>query len=775
MLLLSRWASVAIDGLRRGRGFLGAQLPRGNSLSEESWYRRHRSLCILLWLHVPALALFGVVNGHGLVHSSLEAGIVAALALGATLSGASRRVRAVMATLGLLSSSAILIHFTHGLIEMHFHFFVMVVVVSLYQSWLPFLLALGYVTVHHGTFGAISPAAVFNHPSAIAHPWTWAGIHALFILGESAACLVAWRLSERALDGERDARAALEKANIDLREAQTLSRVGSYEWDVVADKVWWSDEMYRIVGVQPGSFTPSYSSFLDLLHDDDRERVKVIVESAFEDHRRLGFECRIVRLDGTTRVIHALAECSVGPDGNLATMTGTVQDITDRKILEEEIEHRATHDSLSGLANRALFLSRLEHALTLRERSPAPLAILYLDLDDFKVVNDSLGHALGDELLVEVGRRLRASVRPGDTVARLGGDEFALLLETTGEAGAITVAGRILAALQEPIVLQSKEVFAQASLGIAVTEGASKPDLLRDADLAMYAAKRQGKNSYRVFDQSMLSSVVTRMEAKAELQRAIDNQEFVLHYQPMVDFASGTINRVEALIRWNHPSRGMVSPADFIPFAEDTGLIVPLGLWVLREATRQARAFQQSLGRRISVSVNLSARQLNSSIVDHVKEALFRSQLAPSDLVIEITETTLMSQEEVVRSRVNALRALGVRIAIDDFGTGYSSLGYLKQLPIDIVKIDRTFVSRVTQDPEESALAHAIVKLAHIFKLEAVAEGIETFEQAEILKRFGCHVGQGFYFCRPVDAAELIERTLSSDEPEPASVVVHAS
>lgn len=376
---------------------------------------------------------------------------------------------------------------------------------------------------------------------------------------------------------------------------------------------------------------------------------------------------------------------------------------------------------------------------------------------------------------MEVARRLKGSVRPADTVARLGGGEFALLLEATGEAGAIRVAERILMALEEPVVLQSKDVFAQASLGIAVTEGASKPDLLHDADLAMYAAKRQGKNSYRIFDESMVSSVVTHMEAKAELQRAIDNQEFVLHYQPLVDLATGSITRVEALIRWNHPLRGMVSPADFIPFAEETGLIVPLGLWVIREATRQAKVFQQSLGRRISVCVNLSARQLNSSIVDQVKDALFRSQLDPSDLVLEITETTLMSQEEVVLAQVKELRALGVGIAIDDFGTGYSSLGYLKQLPIDIVKIDRTFVSRITHDPEESALAHTIVKLAHIFKLEAVAEGIETFEQAEILKRFGCHVGQGFYFCRPVDASGLIERALAWDEPQPASMVLCVS
>jgi diguanylate cyclase (GGDEF)-like protein/PAS domain S-box-containing protein len=775
--MATRRAATPIETLSRWAVSLTGALPRGGSLPEENWRRRHRSICLLLWSHVPVLIFFGAaVSGQAIGHTILEAAIVALLALAASLPNPKRNERAVLATLGLMSCSAILTHFSHGSIEMHFHFFVMVVVVSLYQSWIPFLVALGYVVLHHGLFGWLDPSSVYNHPSAIANPWKWALVHGFFILGESAACLVAWRLNEHALEGERAARGALEKANLDLAEAQAISHVGSWDWDLSSGAVWWSDELYRIAGRDRDSFTPTFESFIGLVHPDERGRVKDLIELACESRGRLDYECRIVRPDGTTRVIQALGDCVVDDDGVLEKIIGTCQDVTDRKVLEQEIQHRAFHDSLTGLANRALFLNRVEHALAVRERSEAPLAVLYLDLDDFKTVNDSLGHDVGDELLVEVSRRLLASVRPSDTVARLGGDEFALLLEHTEQEGASLVSERILTALQQPVSLQSKDVFPYASIGVAITEGSPDPDdLLRDADIAMYAAKRQGKNGYRAFHKGMLSSVVTRLELKAELQKAIENREFILHYQPLVDLKTGNVDKIEALIRWDHPERGMVPPADFIPLAEETGQIVWLGAWVIGEATQQAKTLQQRSGRPISISVNLSARQLESNIVEQVREALLRSELEPKHLVLEITETTLMSQEENIMSRVEELRALGVRIAIDDFGTGYSSLGYLKQLPIDIIKVDRAFVSCITDGPEESALAHAIIKLAHIFNLEAVGEGIETPEQAEALKQLGCHGGQGYYFCRPIDAQELMEKAASWAEPQAVPAVIPVS
>ncbi|MGH3666437.1 MAG: putative bifunctional diguanylate cyclase/phosphodiesterase, partial [Egibacteraceae bacterium] len=641
-------------------------------------------------------------------------------------------------------------------IEAHFHFFVMVVVVSLYQSWLPFLLALGFVTLHHGIAGAVDPASVFNHPAALANPWKWALVHAFFILGQSVACLVAWRANEDALDRERAARKAMEQANLDLAEAQALAHVGSWDWDIPNGTVWWSEEMYNLAGIDPQRFTPSLESFLELVHPDDRFRVAAIIELACANHAEMDYECRIVRRDGATAILHALGRSVTAEDGSLAKMIGTCQDITERKALEQEIEHRALHDSLTGLGNRALFLDRAGHALAMRERSPAPLSVLFLDLDDFKTMNDSLGHGVGDELLVEVARRLLAAVRTADTVARLGGDEFAVLLENTGVEGAREIAGRIEDAMRAPVTLHGNKLSVRASIGIAPAESATRPlDVLRDADIAMYAAKRDGKGRCRVFNPDMRSSLVTRIHLQAELNDALARDQFVLHYQPVVDQRTGRLEAVEALVRWNHPERGLLLPADFIPVAEETGLIVPLGAWVTKEATRQAKALQDDLGGPLSVSVNLSPQQLSSDVVSMVHNALVESQLDPKDLVLEITETCLINQEDVIVTNLQALRALGLRVAIDDFGTGYSSLAYLRRLPIDILKIDRSFINCITDGPERAALTEAIIRLARILDLHTIAEGIETPGQAQALQDFGCHSAQGYYYCRPLAAEQL--------------------
>jgi diguanylate cyclase (GGDEF)-like protein/PAS domain S-box-containing protein len=688
----------------------------------------------------------------------MEGSIVAVLALGATLTITGRQTRSVLAVFGLLSSSAILTHFSGGLIEMHFHFFVMVAVASLYQTWVPFLLAIGFVALHHGVVGAIDPASVYNHPSALTAPWKWALVHAGFILAESVACLVGWRLNENALDGERAARVELEKANRDLAEAQALSNVGSWDWDLATNEVWWSNEMYRVFGVYPDRFQPTYESFLSLVHDSDRDRVTIAIKTALDRHTQLKYECEITRPEGTTRVIHALGECVLDADGNVVKMMGTCQDVTDRKRLEQEIEHRAFHDGLTGLANRALFHNRVDHALDLQRRSPSTFSVLFMDLDDFKNINDSLGHHMGDAVLVEVAERLQDAVRPADTVARLGGDEFALLMENTDAEGAVMVATRILTALEDPLPLLGRsDVVVHPSIGITAVSGNHRAsDVLRDADIAMYAAKRQGKNRFRVFDDSMLTSVIAKVEMKSELQKAIERNEFVLHYQPVIDLDGGEVRGVEALVRWQHPERGLILPGEFIPLAEETGHIVAIGEWVLREAMDQAKVLEVGLGRPIAMNVNLSARQVQPGLVESIRDQLWQSQLEPTSLILEITETVLMSEEESVLETLEELRALGIQVAIDDFGTGYSSLGYLNRLPIDILKLDRSFVHPVTQGPEESALAQAIVKLAHIFGLTTVAEGIETGEQGEALRLLGCDFGQGHYFCRPVPAEEIL-------------------
>jgi diguanylate cyclase (GGDEF)-like protein len=742
-------------------------LPTGHSVDQASWERRHRAITRLLWVHVVAVPLYGIWEGQPPGHSLLEGSIVGLLALGASRRGFGTITRSVMATVGLVSASAILTHFSGGLIEMHFHFFVVVAVVALYQSWVPFLVALGFVVAHHGLGGQFLPESVFNHPAAINSSWTWALIHGAFILAESTACLVAWRLNEIALEGERDARLAMERAHSDLATAQSLSNIGSWDWDPTKATVWWSDELYRIVGRDPETFTPTVHAFIDHVIDADRDRVSLLIAHAVETNGSLDYECAITRADGVTRMIQALGSAVVHEDGTIR-MLGTCQDITERKSLEAEVEHRAFHDGLTGLANRALFLDRLDHALALSRRTGASLSLLYLDVDDFKTVNDNLGHGVGDGVLVELAQRLRGAVRSSDTIARLGGDEFAFLLEGTTVESAGQVAEKVLGVLREPLIVEGSHLLVRASVGIAVSDGATGAgDLLRHADIAMYAAKRQGKHAYRVFNDGMHSSLVTRMQLEAELAEAIEQEQFVLHYQPLVNMHTRQVEGVEALVRWDHPERGQLPPSEFIPLAEELGLITALGEWVLRRATCDAMVLQDSVGRSLYVSVNVAAPQLHGDFVAVVREALVEAGMLPQQLVLEITETCLMTPDENVVEQLAVLRGDGVRVAIDDFGTGYSSLAYLKQLPIDTLKIDRSFIRQIADGPEESALAHSIIKLAGLFGLGTVGEGIETTEQATILRDLGCQTAQGFLYWRPMDLRALLRAV---NDPELAAL-----
>ena len=742
---------------------LRSLLPTGHSVDQASWERRHRAITNLLWVHVVAVPLYGIWQDHGVGHSLLEGAVLALLALGASREEFGAVTRSVMATIGLVSASAILTHFSGGLIEMHFHFFVVVAVVSLYQSWVPFLVALGFVVAHHGIGGQFLPESVYNHPAAMGNSWKWALVHGAFILGESTACLVAWRLNELALEGERSARQAMERAHSDLATAQSLSNIGSWDWDPAGSTVWWSDELYRIVGRTPGDFTPTLHAFLGYVIPADRDRVATLIGHAVDTRGALDYECAITREDGVTRTIHARGSGVVDYNGAFR-MLGTCQDITERKSLEAEIEHRAFHDGLTGLANRALFLDRLDHALALSQRNGSPLSLLYLDVDDFKTVNDNLGHGVGDGVLVQLAQRLRAAVRQSDTIARLGGDEFAFLLENTSVEAAGQVAEKVLAVLRDPLTVEGSHLLVRASVGIAVSDGETgASDLLRHADIAMYAAKRQGKHAYRVFNEGMHSSLVTRMQLEAELAEAIDREQFVVHYQPLVNMQTRQVEGVEALVRWDHPERGMLPPSEFIPLAEELGLITALGDWVLRRATCDSMVLQDSVGRPLYLSVNVAAPQLHGDFVGTVRSALVESGMAAGQLVIEITETCLMTPDEAVVAKLAELRREGVRVAIDDFGTGYSSLAYLKQLPIDMLKIDRSFIRQIADGPEESALAHSIIKLASLFGLGTVGEGIETSEQSAILRDLGCHTGQGYLFWRPMDLRALL-RAVSDPE-----------
>jgi diguanylate cyclase (GGDEF)-like protein len=426
--------------------------------------------------------------------------------------------------------------------------------------------------------------------------------------------------------------------------------------------------------------------------------------------------------------------------------------LTDAKNFDDAL-HRAFHDALTELPNRPLFLDRLEHALARSPRSDSGVAVLFLDIDRFKGVNDRFGHAAGDELLIAVARRLEECVRPGDTVARFGGDEFAVLVEEVGDDQATAVASRILAALEAPFSIQEKNVFVSASVGIA-TGRRGADELMRNADLAMYKAKSAGKGRFERFEPNLHAAVVERLELEVELRAAVENEDFVLHYQPIVCLERSAIVGMEALLRWVHPERGVVSPGDFVPLAEETRLIVPIGRWVLTEACRRGQMWNAAHGGGLAICVNISAQQLDQpGLVDDVAHALAKSGLPAEQLVLEITETLLMQDTEATISKLARLKELGIQLAVDDFGTGYSSLQYLNRFPIDILKIAKSFVDGLAGDTEETALVRAITDLADNFSLRVVAEGIESPEQVPRLRALGCDLGQGFHFARPLEDA----------------------
>ena len=478
----------------------------------------------------------------------------------------------------------------------------------------------------------------------------------------------------------------------------------------------------RILGYDPGALEGR--RLTSMLHPNDVEKaVAAYGGVAFRAGTSITAEWRIRHGDGSWRHVEVVANNLLG-DPTVEGIVLTLRDVTDRKGLEEELKHQAFHDALSGLANRALFRDRLEHGLARAARSLSSLAVLFLDLDDFKLVNDSLGHAAGDELLVAVAQRLTAALRSSDTGARFGGDEFAILLEETEDPeDACRLAERVLEELKPPFLIKDHTVSVHTSIGIAYSKvGAEDPaEILQAADVAMYAAKARGKNCYELYKPALQAAVTERLERTAELQRAVDEGQFVLHYQPIISLDGGTAIGVEALVRWVHPRRGLLAPKEFIPLAEETGLIVPLGGWVLREACQAARSWQRrhALEGKLRISVNISPRHFqHEALIDDVSEALTASELHPSCLVLEITESLLMQDAESIISRMFELKALGVAFAVDDFGTGYSSLSYLKRFPIDILKVDKSFVDDVGDSERAAALAKAIVQLGESLSLD---------------------------------------------------------
>ena len=497
-------------------------------------------------------------------------------------------------------------------------------------------------------------------------------------------------------------------------------------------------------------------------------------------------------------VLEFFAEEAIPPDDSLLDamavvgrhLSRLVERNLERAALERQLAERTLHDPLTGLPNRALRVDRLEHAMARASRRETLMTVLCLDIDRFKAINDGYGHDAGDELLQAVAARLRSVLSPGDTVARFGGDEFAVLCEEVSDrAGAEAVAEHIEKAMATPFAVRGQELTVTATVGVAVSRlAAMRPDqLLRDAEVALEQARQRAPGSHVFYEESMRVEVAARLAAEHDLRHALRDNQLRLHYQPIVDLTTGGISGVEALVRWQHPSRGLLPPQQFVTMAEETGLIVPLGRWVLEQACRQGAAWQRVMGpgARLRVSVNVSARQFQQPHwADEVARALLGSGFAPSQLVLEITESVLMDDTDTTSLRLAELRALGVGIAIDDFGTGYSSLGYLRRFPVDILKVDKSFIDGVAEGPHESALARAVIKLAATLKMDAVAEGVSSRRQVMTLRRLRCRYAQGYYFARP-QPAEAIEGLLSSPaelganangladwrpEPEPGTV-----
>jgi diguanylate cyclase (GGDEF)-like protein/PAS domain S-box-containing protein len=575
---------------------------------------------------------------------------------------------------------------------------------------------------------------------------------------------------------------AMRRSEARLVSAQRIARLGHWEHDLATGEFHWSEQLSAIFGLDPETVVADFEAALQHIHAADRDEVRGARQRLnHENVSRVDF--RVMWPDGSIRFMHGLSEVVLGDDGRPARVVGTVQDITERKEAEERAWFLANYDPLTALPNRRLMVDHLGMAIARARRTNRVVATLFLDLDRFKRINDTLGHAAGDQLLQTVTQRLHECVRESDPIGRgteadgtkipsmigrFAGDEFIVVLtDLTHVLDADRVARRILRAVRQPFVVEGHEIIVTASIGISLfpNDGQDVDTLLRNADAAMYYAKERGRDDHQFYDLSMNASAIHRLTLENELHRALFEKQFVLYFQPLVD-NRGQIVGAEALLRWQHPTQGIIVPEAFVPLIEETGLIVPIGEWVVRTTCAQAKKWQDE-GHAIRVSVNLSGRQFKGGeLRAMVESALASVDLPPSLLEIEITESVVMETSGENVAAIRALRARGVSVAIDDFGTGYSSLSYLTRLPIDRVKIDRSFVRNVLTEPQDAAISTAIIAMANALRLQCVAEGVETEAQARFLAAQGCECLQGFFFSPPVPAEEFTN-LLKSARPLP--------
>jgi diguanylate cyclase (GGDEF)-like protein len=607
-------------GARLVRGYarrVATQLPQGRLLPDAVWRRRHHSITVLLWLHVPALLAFAIARGYGVVHSTSEMLAVISLAIVASIPRLGRGPRSASAALGLVACSALLIHFWNGQSEGHFHFFVVVSLLILYQDWLPFLIAVGFVVLHHGVLGSLVPHTVYGSDAGAAHPWRWALVHGAFILAASAANIVSWRATEQLL-----------------------------------------------------------------------------------------------------------------------------------------------RDPLTGLAGRAIMLDRLRLGLRRAHRRRLHAGVIFLDLDRFKVLNDSLGHAAGDRVLITAGARLRDAVRANDTAVRFGGDEFVIVCEDLRDVEeAVNVAERLSAALREPYVLDGHEIVLTVSAGIAVGgrgDDRTAEDLIRDADAAMYRAKENGKDRYVVFGAEMRTRALTRLADEVDLRRALPRGELHLRYAPQFSLGDGRVRALEALVHWQHPARGLLAPREFAAVAEETGMAVPIGEWAIDEACRQLAGWRQAgAAPDLVMSINISAYQLgDNGLPAAIERALHASGLEPPALCLEIPEAAVMANPRHAVAALERLRAIGVRLALDGFGTGHLSMSSLRELRFDTLKLNRVYVRDLEQTGGDAVL-RGIVDMAHALDSEVTAKGVATGAQLRALRAIGCDAAQGPLLAQPGRAGAI--------------------